>query len=122
MSLFHGFEELEKLVIHCATSQERYESQKKFTTLVFKNSSEMESEIFADILDKASRKSDLLLFEKDIFIFLMPATDREGAQHVFKELDEACKSLKNITTLVYPDDGLEPQSYFEKVKQVLESI
>lgn len=126
MGFLKKFSELKESVIHDAASLERYVSEvgkgEKLSVLCFYNNSEMESAMLADILYKASRKSDLVFHEHEKFVILMPATDKEGAKHTFEEMDSSCKDLKNVKILVFPDDALSPDVFYEEVHKTLSQM
>jgi len=119
MGVLCEFKDLKHAVIHDINTLERYDDEVAeghiLSAIIFKNDSEMESAILADILKKASRKSDMLFFDKNLFVMLMPATDKKGAEHIFGEMHEVCKKLENLSVISYPDNAFTDDEFYQKL-------
>jgi len=126
MGILYRFEELENAIIHDINTLERYDDEVAeghcLSAVIFNNESEMDSVILADILKKASRKSDLIFFKEKNFVILMPATDKTGAEHIFEAMHDVCRTLKKRTVLTYPADGFNDEAFSQKVRQALTAV
>jgi len=126
MGILYRFEELENAIVHDINTLERYDDEVAeghiLSAVIFANESEMDSVILADILKKASRKSDLIFFKERNFVILMPATDKAGAEHIFEAMHDVCRTLKQRTILAYPDDAFNDEAFYQKVRGVLTAV
>lgn len=126
MGVLCEFGYLKHAVIHDINTLERYDDEVAeghvLSAIVFKNDSEMESGILADILKKASRKSDILFYENDGFVILMPATKKEGAKHIFDQMHDVCRQLDKLTILTYPEDAFIDDEFYKKITVALEAL
>ncbi len=120
MGVLCGFSDLKNAIVHDVNTLERYDDEVAeghvLSVIIFKNDSEMASDMMADILKKASRKSDMVFYEGDVFAVMMPATNKEGAEYTFSQLHEVCKALGNLTTFTYPADAFTDDEFYEKVR------
>ena len=119
MGVLCEYKDLKHAIIHDINALERYDDEVGeghiLSVIIFKNDSEMDSAILADILKKASRKSDMLFFENNMFVILMPATDKTGAGHTFSQMHEVCGELKNFSILSYPTDAFTDDEFYQKI-------
>lgn len=126
MGILCSFSDLKNAIVHDVNTLERYDDEVAeghiLSVLVFKNESEMESSVLADILTKASRKSDMLFFDKQSFVLLMPATAAEGAVHIFNEMHAVCQELKKVHVFVFPKDAFNDEEFYQKIQKGLISL
>ncbi|MDQ1340553.1 MAG: hypothetical protein QG567_1710 [Campylobacterota bacterium] len=125
MGTLCNFSELKNVIIHDASALERYNtksSEHTLSTICFKNKSEIESDLLATIIAKSSRKSDVLLNDGEIFVLVMPATDKNGARHIFEEMHSTCKDVEKVDILSYPEDAFTSTEYYEKISKILNKI
>ena len=119
MGVLCEFKDLKHAIIHDINTLERYDDEVGeghiLSVIIFKNDSEMDSAMLADILKKASRKSDMLFFENNMFVMLMPATDKKGAEHTFSQMHEVCKKLGNLSVISYPQDAFTDDEFYQKI-------
>lgn len=125
MGVLCDFKDLKHAIIHDINTLERYDDEVAeghiLSVIVFKNASEMDSAILADILKKASRKSDMVFYENNIFVILMPATNKEGAQHTFNQMHDVCRQLGNLTILTYPKDAFIDDEFYQKIMAAIKA-
>jgi hypothetical protein len=125
MGVLCEFNYLKHAVIHDINTLERYDDEVAeghiLSAIVFKNDSEMESAVLADILKKASRKSDMLFYENDVFVILMPATNKSGAEYTFAQMHEVCTKLENLTTISYPEDAFTDDEFYGKITEAVKA-
>ena len=104
MGVLCSFSDLKHAIIHDINTLERYDDEVA------------EGHILSVIiLKKASRKSDMLFFDKKVFVMLMPATDKSGAEHIFSQMHEVCKRLENLSILSYPQDAFTDDAFYQKI-------
>ena len=119
MGVLYAFDYLQKAIVHDINTLERYDDEVAeghiLTVIIFKNKSEMEASVLADILKKASRKSDMVFRQENVFVLLMPATDKKGAQHIFSQMHEVCRNLDDLTILSYPEDAFGDEDFYKKI-------
>lgn len=126
MGIRYRFEDFHKALIHEINTLERYDDEvtegHQLSVVLFFNQGELDHELLADILAKASRKSDLIFHDKGRFILLMPATNPEGAKHTLLAMHDCIKNLEHLHILSYPRDGFLDETFYAKCSSILEGL
>ncbi len=100
---FEDFKQLLKLNIGIADRLDENRAE-SFTVLYCDFSDESEEKI-EDILSKILRASDTIANYKSDYFFVLPYTDKYGAEIVKTNFDESFKKYLNAFLISYPVDG-----------------
>ena len=107
---FDNFKALMALSIGMA--QRLDENRAESFTLLYCDFSGVPSEIVSDSLTQILRTSDAIVNHEDDYFFLLPYTDKYGAEIVKKMFDEFFGKFLGSFLLSYPVDGETPEEIF----------
>lgn len=110
---FENFEQL--LALNIGISDRLDENRAESFTLLYCDFSEISREIVDDSLTQILRTSDAIVNENGDYFFVLPYTDKYGAEIVKKMFDEFFAKFLKSFLLSYPVDG-------ESAKEMLENL
>ncbi|MDR3347152.1 MAG: hypothetical protein LBN32_00920 [Helicobacteraceae bacterium] len=82
--------------------QRLLEDQRKITVMFFEHG---ESERVLNVLIESLRTSDVVFYRMDYFFVVMPLTDKEGAMHVARNLEDFFGEDVRDVNATWPEDG-----------------
>jgi hypothetical protein len=98
-----GFGDLRPFIRHEIGEMQRFQEDKRKITIMFLRRSEGERTLKA--LKDSLRNSDVVFHNKDVFFVVMPGTDKEGAMHVARMLEEYFSETIVDVNATWPEDG-----------------
>jgi len=107
---FDNFKELMTLSI--GISQRLDENRAESFTLLYCDFSGISSEVVRDSLTQILRTSDAIVNHESDYFFVLPYTDKYGAEIVKKMFDEFFGKFLGSFLLSYPVDGETPEEIF----------
>jgi len=111
---FDNFEQLVNLNI--GISDRLDENRAESFTLLYCDFSEINAEIIDAALVEILRTSDSIVNKKTDYFFVLPYTDKYGADIVKKMFDEFFAKYLNAFMLSYPADGESAQALFSNMQ------
>jgi hypothetical protein len=101
-----GFDNFKQLLdLNIGISQRLDENRAESFTLLYCNFSGVSSEIIDSCLQEILRTSDAIVNEGTDYFFVLPYTDKYGAEIVKKMFDDFFAKFLNSFLLSYPVDG-----------------
>lgn len=107
---FDNFKELMALSI--GMSQRLDENRAESFTLLYCDFSGISSDVVRDSLTQILRTSDAIVNHEGDFFFVLPYTDKYGAEIVKKMFDDFFGKFLGSFLLSYPVDGETPEAIF----------
>lgn len=107
---FENFKQLMELNI--GISDRLDENRAESFTLLYCDFSGISPEIVDDSLSQILRNSDAIVNYENDYFFVLPYTDKYGAEIVKKMFDEFFAKFLNSFLLSYPADGETPEDLF----------
>jgi hypothetical protein len=107
---FENFKQLMELNI--GISDRLDENRAESFTLLYCDFSGISPEIVDDSLSQILRNSDAIVNYENDYFFVLPYTDKYGAEIVKKMFDEFFAKFLNSFLLSYPADGETPEDIF----------
>jgi len=108
---FDNFEQLLRLNI--GISDRLDENRAESFTLLYCDFTGIDEEIIKTSLESTLRTSDSIVNEKGDYFFVLPYTDKYGAETVKKMFDDFFVQYLNAFVLSYPVDGENPKELME---------
>ena len=108
---FDNFEQLLRLNI--GISDRLDENRAESFTLLYCDFTGIDEEIIKTSLESTLRTSDSIVNEKGDYFFVLPYTDKYGAETVKKMFDDFFAQYLNAFVLSYPVDGENPKELME---------
>lgn len=121
MSLTKGvhfsFEDFEPLLrLHIGISDRLDENRAESFSLLYCDFSEVDISVIQTVLEQALRGSDCIVnYGKDYF-FILPYTDKYGAEIVQKMFEEFFAAKIKHHTVCYPKDGESPKELLTELQ------
>jgi len=104
---FEDFKQL--LALNIGISDRLDENRAESFTLLYCDFKDMDSEIITESLQEILRTSDSIVNYGGDYFFVLPYTDKYGAEIVKKMFDEFFGKFLNSFLLSYPADGESPE-------------
>lgn len=111
---FDNFEQLVALNIGIASRLD--ENRAESFTLLYCDFSEIPQDVVDASLLQILRSSDSIANHEGDYFFVLPYTDKYGAEIVKKMFDEFFAKFLNAFLLSYPADGETPKALFETMQ------
>jgi len=108
---FNNFKELIELNI--GISNRLDENRAESFTLLYCDFSDIEEDIIKDSLEEVLRTSDSIVNYKKDYFFVLPYTDKYGANIVKKMFDEFFAKFLSSFLISYPADGEDADELIE---------
>ncbi len=100
---FEDFKQLLRLNIGIADRLD--ENRAESFTILYCDFSDIEDEVISESLNKILRNSDTIANNKKDYFFVLPYTDKYGADTVKKLFDESFAKFLNSFLISYPANG-----------------
>ena len=104
---FSNFKQL--LALNIGISDRLDENRAESFTILYCNLEDVEQEVIDNSLKDILRTSDSIVNDEKNYFFVLPYTDKYGADIVKKMFDEAFSQFLNSFMLSYPADGEKPE-------------
>ena len=104
---FENFEQL--MALNIGISDRLDENRAESFTLLYCDFSEIDSDVIDSSLAEILRTSDAIVNHGTDYFFVLPYTDKYGAEIVKKMFDEFFAKFLNSFLLSYPADGETPK-------------
>ena len=91
-------------------------------TILYCDFGKVSNELVASSLEQVLRNSDSIVNLKDDYFFLLPYTDRYGADIVRKMFEEFFVQDLNSHSVSYPRDGENPNELLEELQNSVSRI
>jgi hypothetical protein len=111
---FDNFKQLMNLNI--GISDRLDENRAESFTLLYCDFSEIDTSVVNTSLEEILRTSDAIVNHESDYFFVLPYTDKYGADIVKKMFDEFFAKYLNAFMLSYPADGETPEDIFENMQ------
>jgi hypothetical protein len=108
---FDNFEQLLRLNI--GISDRLDENRAESFTILYCDFSEIDKDIVKSSLESTLRASDSIVNHEGDYFFVLPYTDKYGAEIVKKMFDDFFARYLNAFLLSYPADGEKPKELME---------
>ncbi len=108
---FDNFEQLMRLNIGIADRLD--ENRAESFTLLYCDFSDIDDEVVKSSLESTLRSSDSIVNHEKDYFFVLPYTDKYGAETVKTMFDDFFAKYLNAFLLSYPADGETPKELFE---------
>jgi len=112
---FDNFKQLMELNI--GISKRLDENRGESFTLLYCNFKDIDSELIASSLVDILRASDSIVHHQSDYFFVLPYTDKYGAEIVKKMFDEFFDKHLDSFLLSYPADGETPEELFSGMQE-----
>ncbi|GHS84748.1 hypothetical protein FACS1894103_5680 [Campylobacterota bacterium] len=96
--------------------QRMREDQRKITIMFLKHGDQSR---VMKVLVESLRTSDVVFTRDDMFFVVMPATDKEGAMHVARLLEEYFKHPVSDVNATWPEDGQDDTELLANFSQYI---
>jgi hypothetical protein len=111
---FDNFKQLIQLNIGIADRLD--ENRAESFTLLYCDFSNVDDEVIASSLETSLRSSDSIVNSGSDYFFLLPYTDKYGAETVKTMFDDFFAQYLNAFLLSYPVDGETPKALLENMQ------
>jgi len=111
---FGDFKQL--LALNMGISERLDENRAESFTLLYCNLGEVEQDIIDNSLSEILRTSDSIVNHEKNYFFVLPYTDKYGADIVKKMFDEFYGKFLNSFMLSYPVDGENPEELLSNMQ------
>jgi len=111
---FENFEQL--LSLNMGISDRLDENRAESFTLLYCDFSGISPEVVRESLDNILRTSDSIVNYESDYFFVLPYTDKYGAEIVKKMFDEFFAKFLDSFLLSYPVDGEKPATILENMQ------
>ncbi|WP_457746852.1 hypothetical protein [Sulfurimonas sp.] len=111
---FDNFEQLMRLNI--GISDRLDENRAESFTLLYCDFSGIDEEVIRTSLEATLRTSDSIVNDEGDYFFVLPYTDKYGAEIVKTMFDDFFAKYLNAFLLSYPADGESPKEIFENMQ------
>ncbi|GHV09719.1 hypothetical protein AGMMS50229_20320 [Campylobacterota bacterium] len=92
------------------------EDQRKITIMFFEHN---KGESVVKVLKDALRTCDVIFHRDEVFFVVMPLTDKEGAMHVARTLEEYFGEDVKDVNATWPEDGLSEEELLTNFAQYI---
>ncbi|MDD5157768.1 hypothetical protein [Sulfurimonas sp.] len=116
---FDNFKQLLDLTVGLA--QRLDENRSESFTLLYCDFSTISKEVIDGSLDSVLRNSDSVVNCESNYFFILPYTDKYGAEVVKKMFEEFSAREVNGFSMSYPADGEDSRAVVEKLRQSVKS-
>lgn len=104
---FSDFKQL--LALNMGIADRLDENRAESFTILYCNLGRIEQDVIDNSLESILRTSDSIVNHEKDYFFVLPYTDKYGADIVKKMFDEAFSEFLNSFVLSYPADGEKPE-------------
>lgn len=117
---FDNFKQL--LDLSVGLTQRLDENRSESFTILYCDFSTISKEVIDGSLDSVLRNSDSIVHCDSNYFFILPYTDKYGAEVVKKMFEEFSAREVNGFSVSYPADGEDSRAVMEKLRQSVKSI
>ncbi|GHS90113.1 hypothetical protein FACS189487_11450 [Campylobacterota bacterium] len=113
------FSDFRPFIRHEIGEMQRFLEEKRKITIMFMRHPEPERVL--KVLKDSLRTSDVVFHKNDLFFVVMPATDKEGAMHVARMMEEYFGYQIADVNATWPEDGSTEGEILASLAQYIES-